>query len=77
MNKGTSDASSPKHLLLENAKSYRVSDQDLAPANCDYNLSQGAWVFRDDGSLLVENPERPRPVTKKFDIETGEDQKGA
>ena len=76
MTKETPEASKPKHLLLATAKSYRVSDQELAPENCEYNLSQGAWVLRDDGSLLVENPQRPRPVTKKFDIETGEDQKG-
>ena len=77
MNNKISDASNPRHVLLETAKSYSVPERDLTPANCDYSLSQGAWVLRDDGSLLVENPERPRPVTKKFDIETGEDQKGA
>ena len=71
------EASKPKHLLLATAKSYPVSEQDLAPKNCEYSISQGAWVIQDGDSLLVENPERPRPVTKKFDIETGEDQKGA
>ena len=77
MDMETSEASKPKHLLLAIAKSYRVPDQELAPENCEYSLSQGAWVLQDGGSLLIENPERPRPVTKKFDIETGEDQKGA
>ena len=67
----------PKHLLLANAKSYGVPDQDLAPENCEYSLSQGAWILKDSGCLLIENPERPRPSSKKFDIETGEDQKGA
>ena len=67
----------PRHLLLATANSYKVPDQELAPENCDYSLSQGAWILQDDGSLLVENPRRPRPATKKFDIETGEDQKGA
>ena len=77
MNMETSETSKPKHLLLATAKSYRVHDQELAPENCEYSLLQGAWVLQDAGSLLVENPGRPRPVTKKFDIETGEDQKGA
>ena len=71
------EVSKPKHLLLANAKSYRVPDRDLAPENCEYSLSQGAWILQDNGSLLIENPERPRPSSKKFDIETGEDQKGA
>ena len=77
MSMETSDASNPKHLLLATAKSYRIPDQELAPENCEYSLSQGAWVLQADGSLLIENPERPRPISKKFDIETGEDQKGA
>ena len=77
MTKETSGTSKQKHLLLAIAKSYRVSDQELAPENCEYSLSQGAWVLKEVGSLLIENTERPRPATKKFDIETGEDQKGA
>ena len=76
MTEETKNTSKPKHLLLETARSYLVSDEDLAPENCEYSLSQGAWVLQGVGSLLVENPERPRPVTKKYDIETGEDQKG-
>ena len=77
MKMAKSEASKPKHLLLATAKSYRVHDLELAPENCEYSLAQGAWVLQDSGSLLVENPGRPRPATKKFDIETGEDPKGA
>ena len=71
------ESSNPRHILLETAKSYRVPDRDLAPDNCEYSLSKGAWILQDSGSLLIENTERPRPSSKKFDIETGEDQKGA
>ena len=70
-------ASEPQHLLLETAKSYPVSAQDLAPPNCSYSISEGAWILQDVGSLLVETTGRPMPTTKKADIETGEDQKGA
>lgn len=77
MDKKISDASNPRHILLETARSYRIPDQDLAPENCEYSLTQGAWILQDSGSLLIENAERPRPSSKKFDIETGEDQKGA
>ena len=65
-----------KHILLANARTYRVPDQDLSPENCEYSLSQGAWILRENGTLLIENPERPKQSSKKFDIETGEDQKG-
>ena len=66
----------PTHLLLALAKSYPVGNPDLAPQDCLYSISDGAWVLRDTGSLLVDTPGRPHPATKKFDIETGEDQKG-
>ena len=65
-----------KHLLLDQAKSYPVSNWDLSPPGCQYNLILGAWTLKESHQLLVETPERPRLRTKKFDIETGEDQKG-
>lgn len=71
------EISNPRHILLETAKSYRIPDQNLAPDDCEYSLSQGAWILQDSGSLLIETTDRPRPSSKKFDIETGEDQKGA
>lgn len=65
-----------EHLLLSISKSYQISTVDLAPQDCEYNLTEGAWVLQDTGLLLVETPGRPMPATKKQDIETGEDQKG-
>ena len=65
-----------EHLLLTMAKTYPVFDGDLAPKECRYDLFQGAWLLEGLGSLFVESPNRPQPRTKKFDIETGEDQKG-
>ena len=77
MDGNTPEAPKPQHLLLTAAKSYPVAHQDLAPPNCRYSLSEGAWIVRDAGSLLVETPGHPMPATKKADLETGEDQKGA
>ena len=76
MNKPTSNSASPEHLLLTMAKTYPVFDRDLAPQGCQYDVYQGAWLLEGLGSLFVESPNRPQPRTKKFDIETGEDQKG-
>ncbi len=69
--------SASDHLLLSLAQSYQLPTEDLAPRNCEYSLTEGVWRLQDGGSLLVETPGRPTPVTKKRDIETGEDQKGA
>ena len=66
----------PQHLLLAMAITYPVLPLDLAPPDCHYDLSQGAWVLDDLGSLLADTPGRPMPATKKMDNETGEDQKG-
>lgn len=66
-----------ENLLLANSKSYPASTPDLAPPNCYYSITEGAWVLQGSGTLLVEAPGRPMPATKKADLETGEDQKGA
>jgi hypothetical protein len=65
-----------KHILLKYALTYKRFTGSLAPEGCHYDPSVGAWLVSDTGRLLVETPERPKPTTKKFDIETGEDQKG-
>lgn len=65
-----------KHILLDHAKSYPVSNGDLSPPGCEYDLILGAWTLEKSHQLLVDTPERPKLRTKKFDIETGEDQKG-
>ena len=64
-----------EHLLLSMSKPYHIPTDAHAPPNCEYNLTEGAWVLQDTGTLLVETPGRPMPATKKEDIETGEDQK--
>ncbi len=77
MNAHTPNPAEPEHLLLATAKSYQAPTTDLAPQNCEYSIPEGAWILQDVGSLLVETSGRPMPQTKKWDIETGEDQKGA
>ena len=73
----TQNPAESEHLLLSTAKSYQIPAGDLAPQNCEYSLTEGAWMLQDVGSLLVETPGRLMPATKKQDLETGEDQKGS
>ena len=77
MDTTTRNVSEPENLLLATSKSYPVSAPDLAPPDCCYSLTEGAWILQGSDSLLVETPGRPMPATKKADLETGEDQKGA
>ena len=65
----------PKHLLLQLAKTYPIFTGDLAPQGCRYDVLQGAWLLDGTSTLLVESDDRLPPMTKKADIETGEDQK--
>lgn len=76
-NRTTRNVVESESLLLATSKSYPASAPDLAPPNCDYSITEGAWILRGSGALLVEEPGRPMPATKKADLETGEDQKGA
>lgn len=65
-----------RHLLLRTAPSYDLKATALAPQGSHYDPVLGAWVVTATDQLFVETPGAKGPQTKKFDIETGEDQKG-
>ena len=75
MNESTNSQTSPEHLLLAMAKTYPAFTGDLSPHGYHYDLFSGMWILNGSESLLIESPNRPRTMTKKKDIETGEDQK--
>ena len=64
------------HLLLKLAKTYPVDSLDLAPRGGRYDLLEGVWISLETGSPLAESGNIPIVMTKKADVETGEDQKG-
>jgi hypothetical protein len=63
-------------ILLETARRTKTREQTTPYPGFHYDLELGAWVRA--GVLLadVEASGKPRPVTKKDDVETGEDRKG-
>lgn len=65
-----------EHMLLKYAVSYKRTETTLTPNGCIYDFQKGAWIVSKTGVLLVNTPKRPKPQSKKADIETGEDQKG-
>ena len=69
------ESTTREHLLLAMAKTYPAFTGDLSPQGYEYDLFNGVWILSGSGSLLIESPNRPRTMTKKKDIETGEDQK--
>ena len=67
-----------QHPLLQHAFRFRPEQVEPAPG-CRYSREIGAWVAATDGELLVvpqPGKPRPKPMSKKADVETGEDMKG-
>ena len=68
---------SERHFLVRRSKSLpiRLTETDLYLGEI-YDEVLGMWVDTVTHVPLVYDPNRPRPKTKKDDVETGEDQKG-
>ena len=68
-----------KHILIEGAKpQIKATKESLEPFNIDASYSQkiGLWVALKDDTPWIDHPEFSGPKTKKFDVESGEDEKG-
>lgn len=67
------------HLLVEKAVRYEIRKYIEDPTGSVYDNALGAWVWTEENEFLVKSNDsgRPRPTTKKQDMETGEDLKGA
>lgn len=65
---------SRQHILLAKAKHYPVSKEIEPPTGASYNYEAGYWMA--NGDILMLSKLGPKPGSKKFDVETGEDQKG-
>ncbi|MCZ0871257.1 hypothetical protein [Peribacillus sp. AS_2] len=65
-----------KHLLIQKAFIYEKPRQK--PELNDYVFldKSGYWIDKKDSQPYVLDTKRPKPRTKKADVETGEDQKG-
>ena len=64
------------HILLEKAKKYDIPEQNLTPNGCSYNAKVGFWVDNSSNMAMMKTDKPQKPASKKWDIETGEDQKG-
>ena len=65
-----------EHILIKLAKKYK--ERNIKDFNdvCEYIIEKGYWVFRDTKEIMMLSNSSIIPMTKKEDIETGEDQKG-
>ena len=65
----------PRHPLVDLCESTALNSGVFSPDNSSYDARLGLWVD-DSGIPTVQASNRPKPETKKFDVETGEDHKG-
>ena len=64
------------HILLEKAIKYDIPERNLTPNGCSYRANDGYWVENSSNTVMMKSDNPQKPVTKKYDIETGEDHKG-
>lgn len=64
------------HIIIEKAKKYYISEQNLLPIGCTYKAQEGFWVDDSSNVAMMKSDNFQKPTSKKCDIETGEDQKG-
>jgi len=65
-----------KHILLNRAFTYKTRKNITPPENYKYDHILGAWKNIEDNTLLILAKDFKAQSTKKYDIETGEDNKG-
>lgn len=65
-----------QHILLEKAFCYPDPVEITIPKNCTFVESSGYWIDGFTGEIMMLSTNPQYLQTKKFDRETGEDQKG-
>jgi hypothetical protein len=69
-----------QHILIEKAFIYKkpnFSQRKKVLKQYKYDKISGYWInFNNKDAPAITDPAFSKPITKKHDIETGEDQKG-
>lgn len=65
-----------KHILIEQAYKYNQPKLEKMNSICDYAIEKGYWIIRKTHEAMMTSDIGIKPMTKKEDRETGEDQKG-
>lgn len=64
------------HILLEKAKRYDAKPDGIEMSDCIFNETSGYWVNTSTNTPMMSGDNPQKRVSKKCDIETGEDLKG-
>ena len=64
------------HILIDNAKRYKKGSNSSFLKDFNYDIQEGHWKSIEGRSLMDSKNVLKPPISKKNDIETGEDRKG-
>jgi len=64
------------HILMGKMRRYKVPEGFASPEGFAYDAGRGYWISTINGVPLVSDETVRKPMTKKADVETGEDKKG-
>lgn len=65
-----------KHIIISESKKHMISSDDMSIQGSTYCVKKGFWIDNKTGTPMMLCENSNKPTTKKWDIETGEDQKG-
>ena len=67
-----------QHFLVSKARTFRLRPALPDLQGCTFDDRLGWWIWGETNHCMVksQHPQKPRPGSKKEDIETGEDRKG-
>lgn len=65
-----------QHILLEKAFCYPEPIEVTRPEDCTFSENSGYWVDNLTGGIMMLSSKSRHLQSKKYDRETGEDQKG-
>lgn len=67
---------SKSHFLIEKAHRQIYPSSVEYPEGCTFNRNKGYWIIDSTNEPLMLSKNPNLPASKKWDRETGEDQKG-
>lgn len=65
-----------QHILLEKAYCYPDPIEAAIPKDCTFSENSGYWIDNLTGEIMMLSSKSRHLQSKKYDRETGEDQKG-
>ena len=65
-----------EHIFEKVAFVYPLKSNQPILDGYEFDIQKGYWVNSETHTLLINDPNGPKPQSKKCDQETGEDKKG-